>query len=205
LPPAFRAFGSPKSLGAGSFFMSEELSYVLVTPHSIRKSRTGAILSRLISRTALDLVAARMFAPSRELVDAFADSLVTTEESAHRDIQDLLKGYVLKNFAPTQGHHPRVLMLVLKGENAVEKIRTTVATFSTGTPRDRQSGTRLVIMSPMLLARSRILSPPLWLRSARKAPGVTCSSGQAIRRRKVAFWIPPSTFQLGHRLKRPWF
>jgi hypothetical protein len=37
--------------------MSAELSYVLVTPHSIRKSRTGAILSRLISRTALDLVA----------------------------------------------------------------------------------------------------------------------------------------------------
>ena len=114
--------------------MSEELSYVLVTPHSIRKSRTGAILSRLISRTALDLVAARMFAPSRELVDAFADSLVTTEESAHRDIQDLLKGYVLKNFAPTQGHHPRVLMLVLKGENAVEKIRTTVGHILHGDP-----------------------------------------------------------------------
>ena len=38
--------------------MAEELSYVIVTPYSIRKSRTGGILARLISRTGLDLVAA---------------------------------------------------------------------------------------------------------------------------------------------------
>ena len=37
--------------------MAEELSYVLVTPYSIRKSRTGGIVARLISRTGLDLVA----------------------------------------------------------------------------------------------------------------------------------------------------
>ena len=48
--------------------MAEELSYVIVTPYSIRKSRTGGILARLISRTGLDLVGARMFAPSAELV-----------------------------------------------------------------------------------------------------------------------------------------
>ena len=114
--------------------MSAELSYVLVTPHSIRKSRTGAILSRLISRTALDLVAARMFAPSMELVSEFASSLVTSEAPAHRDIQDLLKHYVLKNMAPSHGHHPRVLMLVFKGENAVEKIRGAVGHILHGDP-----------------------------------------------------------------------
>ena len=47
--------------------MAVELSYVLLTPYSIRKSRTGGIVARLISRTGLELVAARMFAPSREL------------------------------------------------------------------------------------------------------------------------------------------
>ncbi len=36
---------------------AEELSYVIVTPYSMRKSRTGGIISRLISRTGLDLVA----------------------------------------------------------------------------------------------------------------------------------------------------
>jgi nucleoside diphosphate kinase len=52
--------------------MANERSYVLLTPYSIRKSRTGGILSRLLSRTGLDLVAARMFAPSKELVEEYA-------------------------------------------------------------------------------------------------------------------------------------
>ncbi len=47
---------------------TEELSYATITPYSMRKSRTGGIIARLISRTGLDLVAARMFAPSEELV-----------------------------------------------------------------------------------------------------------------------------------------
>ena len=42
---------------------TEQLAYVIVTPYSIRKSRTGGIIARLISRTGLDLVAP-MFAPS---------------------------------------------------------------------------------------------------------------------------------------------
>jgi uncharacterized Zn finger protein (UPF0148 family) len=45
--------------------MSQQLAYVIVTPYSLYKSRTGGILSRLISRTGLDLAAMRMFAPSR--------------------------------------------------------------------------------------------------------------------------------------------
>ncbi len=49
---------------------AEELSYVIVTPYSMRKSRTGGIISRLISRTGLDLVGGRMFTPSKELVRA---------------------------------------------------------------------------------------------------------------------------------------
>ena len=116
-----------QSLGRGPFFyMAEELSYVLVTPYSIRKSRTGAILSRLISRTALDLVAARMFAPSKELVETYAASLVNSEQPARREVQEQLRQYVLKNFAPSQAFHPRVLLLVFKGEGAVEKIRAAV-------------------------------------------------------------------------------
>ena len=75
--------------------MAEELSYVLVTPYSIRKSRTGGILARLISRTGLDLVAARMFAPSAELVKNYAASIVSDPDPTHRNTQDLIKKYVL--------------------------------------------------------------------------------------------------------------
>ena len=43
--------------------MSQQLAYVIITPYSLHKSRTGGILSRLITRTGLDLVDLRMFAP----------------------------------------------------------------------------------------------------------------------------------------------
>lgn len=107
--------------------MAEELSYVIVTPYSIRKSRTGGILARLISRTGLDLVSARMFAPSAELVEKYAASIVTDPEPSHRATQELIKKYVQKNFAPSgSGSRPRVLLLVFKGEDAVLKLRSTV-------------------------------------------------------------------------------
>src|SRR6202522_3255644 len=107
--------------------MAEELSYVLVTPYSIRKSRTGGIIARLISRTGLDLVAARMFAPSAELVEKYAAAIVTESEPRHRATQELIRKYVLKYFAPTDGgSRPRVLLLVFKGDDAVYKLRSTV-------------------------------------------------------------------------------
>jgi len=107
--------------------MAEELSYVLVTPYSIRKSRTGGIIARLISRTGLDLVAARMFAPSPELVEKYASMIVTDPEPRHRATQELIQKYVRKNFtANAAGTRPRVLLLVFKGEDAVLKLRTTV-------------------------------------------------------------------------------
>lgn len=106
--------------------MAEELSYVIVTPYSIRKSRTGGILARLISRTGLDLVAARMFAPSEKLVASYAEGLVSDKDPAHRKTQELIRGYVLKNFPPHDGVRPRVLLLVFKGEGAVAKIKETV-------------------------------------------------------------------------------
>lgn len=107
--------------------MAEELSSVLVTPHSIRKSRTGGILARLISRTGLDLVAARMFAPSAELVEKYAAALVTDPDPGHRATQEIIKKYVLNHLTPGGAvKRPRVLLLVFKGEDAVLKIRSTV-------------------------------------------------------------------------------
>ena len=53
---------------------NEELAYAILTPYSMRKSRTGGIVARLISRTGLDLAAARMFAPSKELVRRYAET-----------------------------------------------------------------------------------------------------------------------------------
>src|SRR5712691_2484345 len=106
---------------------TEQLSYAIVTPYSMRKSRTGGIIARLISRTGLDLVGARMFAPSAELVKRYAETIVTETDARHRATQELIRDYLLKNFTGNvNGQRPRALFLVLRGADAVEKVHRTV-------------------------------------------------------------------------------
>src|SRR5213078_1724210 len=101
--------------------------YVIVTPYSMRKSRTGGIIARLISRTGLDLVTSRMFAPSEELTKRYADTIVTETDPRHRATQELIRDYVLKNFTgQINGQKARVMFLVFRGEDAVEKIHRTI-------------------------------------------------------------------------------
>ena len=110
-----------------TLMQTEELCYAIVTPYSMRKSRTGGIIARLISRTGLDLVAARIFAPSAELTKRYAETIVTETDPRHRATQELIRDYVLKNFAgDAKGERPRVLFLVFRGPQAVEKIHRTV-------------------------------------------------------------------------------
>src|SRR5438874_5912049 len=106
---------------------SEQLAYVIVTPYSMRKSRTGGIVGRLISRTGLDLVGGRMFAPGAELAKRYADTIVTETDPRHRETQELIRKYVLENFTGERnGEQARVLFLIFRGPDAVERIRSTV-------------------------------------------------------------------------------
>ena len=106
---------------------AEQLSYVILTPYSMRKSRTGGIISRLISRTGLDLVAGRMFAPSDELVRRYSDTIVTAKDPRHRATQELIREYVQKNFTGrVNGQRPRVLLLVFRGPDAIERVHQVV-------------------------------------------------------------------------------
>src|ERR1700687_13027 len=106
---------------------TEELAYVIVTSYSMRKSRTGGIVGRLISRTGLDLVGGRMFAPGAELARRYADKIVTETDPRHRATQELIRDYVLKNFTGEKnGQHARVLLLIFRGPDALERIHHTV-------------------------------------------------------------------------------
>jgi nucleoside diphosphate kinase len=118
--------------------MPQQLAYVLLTPYSLYKSRNGGILSRLISRTSLDLAAMRMFAPSAELVKQYAETIVSAQDTQDRKIQELLRDYVLENFAPDPktGRRRRVMALVFRGEDAVRKVRSVVGNLSP----DRRGG-----------------------------------------------------------------
>src|SRR5438552_17696265 len=105
----------------------QELSYAMVTPYSMRKSRTGGIVARQISRTGLDVVAGRMFAPGAELVKRYAETIVTETESRHRATQKLIREYVRRNVTGTiNGKRPRVLFLVLRGSDAAATVNCTV-------------------------------------------------------------------------------
>src|ERR1700722_16978210 len=101
---------------------SSQLAYVIITPYSLFKSRTGGVLSRLISRTGLELCALRMFAPSPELVKEYADNIISAHDPQDRKIQEILKEYILHNFAPdSTGRRRRVMMMLFRGDEAVRK------------------------------------------------------------------------------------
>lgn len=112
--------------------MPQELSYVIITPYSLHKSRTGGIISRLIARTGVELVAARMFAPSQALVNEYADQIISADDPQDRSIQEMLRNYILQNFAPDPktGRRRRVMMLLFQGEDAVRRTRSVVGHIS---------------------------------------------------------------------------
>jgi nucleoside diphosphate kinase len=111
--------------------MAEELSYVIINPYTIYKSRTGGVLARLLTRTSLDLVGAQMFAPSQALIDEYSQNIVTKADPQERHIQEMIRDYVKENLAPdpSTGQRERVMMLLFRGENAVRRIREAVGTF----------------------------------------------------------------------------
>jgi nucleoside diphosphate kinase len=112
--------------------MSQELAYVIITPYSLHKSRTGGILARLITRTGLDLVGARMFAPSADLVKEYSHAIVSANDPQDRRIQELIRDYILQNLSPDSksGKRRRVMMLLFKGEDAVRKTRAVIGNIS---------------------------------------------------------------------------
>jgi nucleoside diphosphate kinase len=108
--------------------MAEQLAYVIITPYSLHKSRTGGILSRLITRTGLDLVGARMFAPSHDLIKRYSEKTISANDPQDRRIQELIYNYILQNFSPDpkSGRRRRVMMLLFQGDDAVRKTRSVV-------------------------------------------------------------------------------
>jgi len=99
--------------------MSKGLSYVLVTPYTIAKSRTGGVLSRLLSRTDLELVGAMMFAPDKKFADNYAGSL---RARAPSNQLMLLADYAEKHLTPSGGRAHRTLLLLFQGENPCDQL-----------------------------------------------------------------------------------
>lgn len=122
--------------------MGSELAYAILTPHTVRKGRVGAVLSQLLSRAGLEWVAGGLFQAGAPLVEAYADTIS----------DPLIAGYVRREFpfpnpgphAPAapddavQRHDPRALLLVFRGDDAVRKLAVVVGA---GLPETEARGT----------------------------------------------------------------
>ena len=104
--------------------MAKELAFVLINPYTVAKSRTGGVIARYISRTGLDFVAARMFAPSAELADAYA-AQIRNDAEIDAPIRPFLADYVAREYGPdpATGQRRRVMMLLFEGENAIQLVK----------------------------------------------------------------------------------
>jgi nucleoside diphosphate kinase len=97
--------------------MADQLSYVFITPVALRKGRTGGILSRLISRSGLELYTGRVFAPSAKTLGDLADTLAGQPKTS---------AYLKALAAGSQG-----LVIVLKGEDAAAKVASIIGNDTT--------------------------------------------------------------------------
>jgi nucleoside diphosphate kinase len=94
----------------------------MVTPYTIAKSRTGGVISRLLSRLDLELVGAQMIAPDEDFVREYASSLRRQDPQNLNSGGGLLADYIEKNLGPSGGRRHRSLLIIFKGENACRKL-----------------------------------------------------------------------------------
>ena len=99
--------------------MATELAYVMITPYSLHKSRTGGIIGRLLSLTRLDLVGVHMYAPGDKWVDEYLDLLKRSDFGNPVRLQFI--EYVDENLRRNNplGLSNRCMVLLFRGENAL--------------------------------------------------------------------------------------
>ena len=130
--------------------MAAQITYAFITPAALRKGRAGGILSRLISRSGLELYTGRVFAPSAKTLSNLASTLAGQNQTA-RYLESL----------PAGSHS---LVVILKGEDAASKVAAIVGNDDTmrgrgETIRDTygdlvEEGGKLIYFEPGIIAPS---------------------------------------------------
>jgi len=106
--------------------MKNELTYALITPYSLLKSRTGGIISRLLSLSDLELVGARMYTPSDKFLDEYC---ATIEKQKMKPLwEKAMIQYVNDKLRKNNklGISNRAMLLLFEGENAVDILHNDV-------------------------------------------------------------------------------
>lgn len=105
--------------------MAVQLAAVWINPYTIEKSRTGGVLARLFSLTNCELAAARMFSPSRELIEKHCRLIEIKGSPEARRVREHIRDYVREHWVShsDRAPRPRVMVLLFRGENAIAEIR----------------------------------------------------------------------------------
>jgi len=114
--------------------MKNELTYALITPYSIIKSRTGGIIGRLLRLSNLELVGARMYVFSDDFVDTYARDF--RDRSDDPKLGQGWFDYIKENFSRGNrfGILPRCMLLLFRGEDARRHLKDDVIGSFTRTP-----------------------------------------------------------------------
>src|SRR3990172_5924812 len=104
--------------------MAIELAYVAITDKSLTRSLTGDIIKEVFSGgvNALDLLAARIYAPSRQMIE---DYITTMQNEA---FGKYLRREYIKNNSTTSPK--RMMFLLFKGEEAISQLRGIIGPVS---------------------------------------------------------------------------
>ena len=122
--------------------MTDQLTYVLITPYSLLKSRTGGIIGRLLAHSRLEFVAARMCIFSDEFLKEYQELVVPP--GADERLKAALRRYVGESLRQKNpwGYVPRCMLLLFRGPDAVRHLRNDViGPFTEQTSGDTVRGT----------------------------------------------------------------
>ena len=114
--------------------MTDELTYVLVTPYSLFKSRTGGLIGRLLAQSRLEFVAARMCVFSDEFLDQYEQMAVPPGSEAR--LQKAVRQYIRESIRQKNpwGYLPRCMLLLFRGPDAVRHLQEDVIGAFTDQP-----------------------------------------------------------------------
>ena len=106
--------------------MKKELTYALITPYSLLKSRTGGIISRLLSLSDLELVGARMYTHSGKFLDEYIKTIETQKMKTvwKNAMIDYVNNMLRKNNKLSMAN--RAMLLLFEGKNAVDVLHNNV-------------------------------------------------------------------------------
>lgn len=111
--------------------MKTELAYAIITPYTIRKSRTGAVLSRLLGLVSARLVATQMIALTKAMAARYAESIMPGIDAEDEKLRAAIRTYIRESMAPSpDGRRHRALMLVFCGEDAQAELSSVVGSLT---------------------------------------------------------------------------